>query len=84
MFLSGACIAVNVVLKILEQPHNALALPKPHAMALSYAALDFNFTSWMTPGNLRILRSEEPPGDLPTQDLPEEYNGLKENTVCRF
>lgn len=77
---AGACIAVNVVLKILEQPHNALALPKPHAMALSYAALDFNFTSWMTPANLRILRSEEPPGDLPAENLPEEYNGLKENT----
>ncbi|KAK0461269.1 Alpha/Beta hydrolase protein, partial [Desarmillaria tabescens] len=77
---AGACIAVNVVLKILEQPHNTLALPKPHAMALSYAALDFNFTSWMTPDNLRILRSEEPPGDLPgPQNLPEDYNGLKEN-----
>ncbi|KAG7446287.1 alpha/beta-hydrolase [Guyanagaster necrorhizus] len=77
---AGACIAVNVVLKILEQPWNLLTLPKPHAMALSYAALDFNFTSWMTPDNLRILRSEEPSGDLPgLQNLSEEYNGLKQN-----
>ena len=33
-------------------------LPLPVALVLNYAALDFNFTSWMTPGNLRVLRIE--------------------------
>ncbi|TFY75373.1 hypothetical protein EWM64_g8640 [Hericium alpestre] len=33
-------------------------LPMPVAMVFSYACLDFNFTSWMTPANLRVLREE--------------------------
>src|SRR5258708_329165 len=33
-------------------------LPLPLALVLSYPALDFNFTSWMTPSNLRVLRAE--------------------------
>lgn len=33
-------------------------LPHPVAIVLAYAALDFNFTSWMTRDNLDVLRSE--------------------------
>lgn len=33
-------------------------LPLPVAVLLSYPALDFNFTSWMTPSHLRVLREE--------------------------
>ena len=33
-------------------------LPLPVAVILSYPALDFNFTSWMTPSHLKVLREE--------------------------
>jgi hypothetical protein len=33
-------------------------LPLPIAVMLSYPALDFNFTSWMTPSHLKVLREE--------------------------
>ncbi|KII92745.1 hypothetical protein PLICRDRAFT_155534 [Plicaturopsis crispa FD-325 SS-3] len=71
---AGATLAVNVVIKILEHnsslsPSSAssplLLLPQPVAVVLNYAALDFNFTSWMSPDNLRVLRSEQSSGNLP-------------------
>jgi hypothetical protein len=40
-------------------------IPPPLALVLNYAALDFNFTSWMSPANLRVLRSEQSSGNLP-------------------
>jgi len=64
---------VCVVIKILEHTFAAtdptspyplpsslppLPLPLPVALILSYAALDMNFTSWMTPENLRVLQIE--------------------------
>jgi hypothetical protein len=69
---SGATIAVNVVIKVLEHnspalgppPVYAAQLPKPLALLLSYAALDFNFTSWMSPVHLRVLRTEQSSGNL--------------------
>lgn len=71
IILSGATLAVSVMIKILE--HNATAsislpvhiIPSPLAIVLNYAALDFNFTSWMSPANLRVLRSEQSSGNLP-------------------
>ena len=65
---SGATIAVNVVVKVIE--HNGCLspppaqLPKPLALLLNYAALDFNFTSWMSPAHLRVLRTEQSSGNL--------------------
>ncbi|KAI8993039.1 Alpha/Beta hydrolase protein [Trametes punicea] len=53
---AGAHIAVCVMYKILETQMN---LPHPLALVLNYAALDFNFTSWMTPQNLRVLQTEQ-------------------------
>ncbi|KAL1939810.1 hypothetical protein VTO73DRAFT_9510 [Trametes versicolor] len=53
---AGAHIAVCVMFKILE---TQMELPHPLALVLNYAALDFNFTSWMTPKNLRVLQSEQ-------------------------
>ncbi|EPS97754.1 hypothetical protein FOMPIDRAFT_37998, partial [Fomitopsis schrenkii] len=49
---AGAHIAANVMVKLLE---TQLVLPLPKALVFAYPALDFNFTSWMTPDNLRIL-----------------------------
>jgi hypothetical protein len=59
------------VVKVLEHnspshpPFPAIPLPMPLCLVLSYAALDFNFTSWMTLANLRVLRSEQSSGNLP-------------------
>ncbi|KAF9469919.1 Alpha/Beta hydrolase protein [Collybia nuda] len=67
---AGATLAVNVVLKILELndlqnlSYGSSTLPQPVALVLNYAALDFNFTSWMSGDNLRVLRSEQSSGNL--------------------
>ncbi|KAI0374058.1 alpha/beta-hydrolase [Pilatotrama ljubarskyi] len=58
---AGAHIAVCVMFKILE---TQMSLPHPLALVLNYAALDFNFTSWMTPQNLRVLQTEQSSGHL--------------------
>jgi hypothetical protein len=66
---SGATLVVGVMVKILQHnaalPVSAAPLPAPVALVLSYAALDFNFTSWMSPENLQVLRSEQSSGNLP-------------------
>ncbi|GLB37599.1 putative hormone-sensitive lipase [Lyophyllum shimeji] len=67
---AGATLAVNIILKMLElaeQPeqHDEPKLPHPVALVLNYAALDFNFTSWMSSDNLKVLQSEESSGNLP-------------------
>lgn len=49
------------MLKILE---TQLSLPHPLALVLNYPCLDFNFTSWMSPQNLRVLQSEQSSGHL--------------------
>ena len=49
------------MIKILE---TQLSVPHPLALQLNYAALDFNFTSWMSPQNLRVLQSEQSSGNL--------------------
>lgn len=46
-------------------PAGETKLPTPLSLVLSYAALDFNFTSWMSPDNLQVLRTEQSTGDLP-------------------
>lgn len=70
---AGGCLATGCVVKILEHnlllsdptlPYPAptsrplAPLPLPVAVMLSYPALDFNFTSWMTPSHLKVLREE--------------------------
>ncbi|KIK67220.1 hypothetical protein GYMLUDRAFT_69413 [Collybiopsis luxurians FD-317 M1] len=80
---AGATLAVNVVLKILE--YNSLhggsrgmSLPVPLALVLNYAALDFNFTSWMSQSHLRVLRAEQSSGYLPgMRELAEQKDHLK-------
>ncbi|EJD35293.1 alpha/beta-hydrolase [Auricularia subglabra TFB-10046 SS5] len=54
---AGANLCVTTIFKILESPTPIL---HPVAVVLAYACLDFNFTSWMTPANMRVLRSEHP------------------------
>ncbi|OJA18626.1 hypothetical protein AZE42_01772 [Rhizopogon vesiculosus] len=66
---AGATLVVGVMIKILQHnaalPVSTAPLPSPVALVLSYAALDFNFTSWMSPENLQVLRSEQSSGNLP-------------------
>lgn len=69
---SGAHVAVAVMIKILE---TQLPVPHPLALQLNYAALDFNFGSWMSPENLRVLQSEQSSGHLP--GLAEQKDHFK-------
>lgn len=56
--------------KIIESPD---AIPHPLALVLSYPALDFNFTSWMTPANLAVLRSEASSAFIPGLDEQKDH-----------
>ena len=75
-----------MVLKIIElrqlapASHHPIILPLPTAMVLNYAALDFNFTSWMTVDNLRVLRSEQSSGNM--KELAEQKDHLKHIVGC--
>ena len=76
----GATLAVATMVKILE--HNAKTpqqpLPIPVALVLNYAALDFNFTSWMSAEHLKVLRSEQSSGNLPgLHELVAQKDHLK-------
>lgn len=76
---AGGCLATGCVIKIIEHnyllsdpssPYPAPTsrssgpLPHPVAVMLSYPALDFNFTSWMTPSHLKVLREETEADEL--------------------
>ncbi|KAG6867865.1 hypothetical protein C0993_010091 [Termitomyces sp. T159_Od127] len=80
---AGATLAVNVILKMLEnESHPQIPvepkLRRPVALVLNYAALDFNFTSWMSPANLRVLQSEQSSGNLPgINDLAAQKDHLQ-------
>ncbi|KAA1474229.1 alpha/beta-hydrolase [Dentipellis sp. KUC8613] len=69
---AGATILIGALNELLEHPLGTVdpaaphahapplahPLPLPVALVLNYAALDFNFTSWMSPRHLRILLEE--------------------------
>ncbi|KAK8869902.1 hypothetical protein IAR55_000470 [Kwoniella newhampshirensis] len=59
---AGGNICATIMLRILEHP---TGIPKPISMILAYPALDFNFTSWMSPQNLRVLRTEQSETQIP-------------------
>ncbi|KAI6045954.1 Alpha/Beta hydrolase protein [Pisolithus marmoratus] len=79
---AGATLVVGVMVKILQYNQSLQTtfrkLELPAALVLSYAALDFNFTSWMSPDNLRVLRSEQSTGNLPgLRELASQKNHLQ-------
>ncbi|KAF8904470.1 Alpha/Beta hydrolase protein [Gymnopilus junonius] len=81
---AGGTLALNVVIKTLElrniaaASHQPFKLPLPTAVVLNYAALDFNFTSWMSADNLRVLRSEQSSGNIPgLKEVAELKDHLK-------
>lgn len=62
------------MIKLLEsQGHN---LQRPSALVLNYAALDFNFSSWMNPENMRLLQSEGSTGYIPGLAERNHYNHI--------
>jgi hypothetical protein len=62
---------VNVMIKILEAPASS-KLIIPTALVLNYPALDFRFTSWMTPAQLSILRAEHQKSSSHISGLAEQ------------
>ncbi|KAH9485132.1 Hormone-sensitive lipase [Psilocybe cubensis] len=81
---AGGTLALNVVIRTLElrqlasSSHQPIHLPLPTAVVLNYAALDFNFTSWMSADNLRVLRSEQSSGNIPgLKEVAEQKDHLK-------
>jgi hypothetical protein len=62
--------------KILESAPSSRPLPKPVSLVLNYAALDFNFTSWMAPGHLKVLRSQASQGHIPgLEEMKDHFSG---------
>ncbi|WVQ98635.1 hypothetical protein IAU59_005765 [Kwoniella sp. CBS 9459] len=59
---AGGNICATIMLRILEHP---TGIPKPISMILAYPCLDFNYTSWMSPTNLRVLRTEQSEVNIP-------------------
>ncbi|KAK4687216.1 hormone-sensitive lipase, partial [Tremellales sp. Uapishka_1] len=59
---AGGNICATIMLRIIE--HHT-SIPRPVSMILAYPALDFNFTSWMSPANLRVLRTEQSETNIP-------------------
>ncbi|CAD6589320.1 MAG: hypothetical protein TREMPRED_005334, partial [Tremellales sp. Tagirdzhanova-0007] len=59
---AGGNICATIMLRILE---HSTAIPRPISMILAYPALDFNYTSWMSPTNLRVLRTEQSETHIP-------------------
>lgn len=64
---AGANLAAAMIVSIIESdPHSPFhSLSLPVGVLWLYAALDFNFTSWMSPENLRILRRGNSSTKLP-------------------
>ncbi|KAF8518785.1 Alpha/Beta hydrolase protein [Gautieria morchelliformis] len=54
---AGGNLVVTVMYRILESLE---PLPRPVALVFNYAALDFNFNSWMSPAHLRVLSHKSP------------------------
>ncbi|KAA1118886.1 hypothetical protein PGT21_009512 [Puccinia graminis f. sp. tritici] len=64
---AGANLSAAMIISILESSPDSPfhSLPLPVGILWLYAALDFNFTSWMSPENLRILRRGNSSSNLP-------------------
>jgi acetyl esterase/lipase len=59
---AGGNICTTIMNRILEHHKH---ITRPVAMILAYPALDFNFTSWMSPNNLRVLQTEQSEVHIP-------------------
>jgi len=59
---AGGNICTTIMNRILEHPKH---IDRPVAMILAYPALDFNYTSWMSPTNLKVLQTEQSETHIP-------------------
>ncbi|BEJ16068.1 hypothetical protein CspHIS471_0506730 [Cutaneotrichosporon sp. HIS471] len=59
---AGGNICATIMNRILEHHKH---ITRPVAMILAYPALDFNYTSWMSPTNLRVLQTEQSEVHIP-------------------
>lgn len=59
---AGGNICTTIMNRILEHHKH---ITRPVAMILAYPALDFNYTSWMSPTNLRVLQTEQSEVHIP-------------------
>ncbi|KAF9520305.1 hypothetical protein BS47DRAFT_1335907 [Hydnum rufescens UP504] len=66
---AGASLISTVMFKIIESPN---PIPRPLALVFAYPALDFNFTSWMSPSHLRVLQIEQSQSSANVQGLAEQ------------
>lgn len=79
---AGGNICTTIMLHILEQKETAASssskpLPHPVALVLAYPALDFNFTSWMTPEHLQVLRTEQSTSNIPGLEHGKDHMSHK-------
>lgn len=80
-FHSGANLVCGVTFKILE---NSKPIQPPTALILNYACLDFNFGSWMSATNLRVLKAEASSAHLPgVAESKDHFNHRSPLSVVR-
>lgn len=80
-FCSGANLVCGVMFKILE---SSKPIQHPTALILNYACLDFNFGSWMSATNLRVLKAEASSAHLPgVAESKDHYNHRSPLSVVR-
>lgn len=60
---AGGNICTTITNRLIE--HGFTDIPRPVAIILSYPALDFNFTSFMSPDNLKVLKTEQSETHIP-------------------
>lgn len=58
----GGNICTTIMLRILE---HHIKIPRPISIILAYPCLDFNYRSWMSPADLRVLRTEQSSTHIP-------------------
>jgi hypothetical protein len=78
---SGANLVCGVTFRILESPK---PIQHPTALILNYACLDFNFGSWMSATNLRVLKAEASSAHLPgVAESKDHFNHRSPLSVVR-
>jgi hypothetical protein len=81
VFCRGANLVCGVTFKILESPK---PIQHPTALILNYACLDFNFGSWMSATNLRVLKAEASSAHLPgVAESKDHFNHRSPLSVIR-
>ncbi|EKM80690.1 hypothetical protein AGABI1DRAFT_71161 [Agaricus bisporus var. burnettii JB137-S8] len=68
---AGGALAISLTVKLIELKNGMIKirgvdkLPLPTGLVLTYPVADFNFASWMSSDQLRILRAEQSSNSIP-------------------